>query len=117
MAMGHTVKLLPARSVRPSVGGNKNDVADARAIWTAVQQPGIRAVAVKSDPYLRTLLIHGARSVLTHSREPPVWIQTLLQRRPLNVAVVALANKMARKLWALLAHRRTYQPGCVRQPV
>lgn len=108
MAMGHTVKLLLARSVRPSVGGNKNDVADARAIWTAAQRPGVRAVAVKSDPCLRTLLIHGARSVLTHSQEPPVWIQILLQRRPLNVAVVALANKMARKLWALLAHRRTY---------
>lgn len=274
LAMGHRVKLLPAKSVRPFVGGNKNDMADARAIWTAVQQPGLKAVAVKSeaqqavlalyrmrqqlvkfrtaqmnglggllaeygevmpkgraalakaipdvlgrltdrlptvlidtlreqyarigqldeqiadierrlqtwhrqdkdcqriaaipgvglltataavatmgdakafrsgrefaawlglvprqvgtggrvkllgiskrgDTYLRTLLIHGARSVLTHSKEPPAWIQTLLRRRPLNVAVVALANKMARTLWALLAHQRTYQPGYASQP-
>jgi len=35
--------------VKPFVLRNKNDAADARAIWTAVQQPGIKAVAVKSE--------------------------------------------------------------------
>lgn len=272
-AMGHSVKLLPATKVRPFVGGNKNDMADARAIWTAVQQPGIKAVAIKTeaqqavlamhrmrqqlvkfrtaqmnalrgllaeygevmpqgraalakaihgvferlherlpmilidtlrdqyarisqldeqvaeierrlqawyrqddacrriaavpgiglltataavatigdahtfksgrelaawlglvprqvgtggrvkllgiskheDTYLRTLLIHGARSVLTNSKALPTWITNLCQRRPLNVAVVAMANKMARTLWALLAHQRTYQPGYLGQ--
>jgi hypothetical protein len=34
--------------VKTFVGGNKNDAADACAIWTAVQQPGIKAVAIKS---------------------------------------------------------------------
>lgn len=274
-AMGHQVKLMPAKSVRPFVGGNKNDVHDARAIWTAVQQPNIRAVAVKTeeqqailalhrmrsqlvkfrtaqinglrgllaeygevmpqgkaglkkgiaealqrladrlpamvmdtlreqwvrigeldtqigeierrlkewhkedqacqriadipgvglltatatvatmgdakafksgrefaawlglvprqtgtggrikllgiskrgDAYVRTLLIHGARSVLTGAKEPAPWIIELRQRRPLNVAVVALANKMARTIWAILAHERTYQKGFVSQPV
>lgn len=272
--MGHEVKLLPARAVRPFVGGNKSDAHDARAIWTAVQQPNVKAVAVKTeeqqailalhrmrqqlvkfrtaqinglrgllteygevmaqgkagirkgiaealqrlsdrlpamvidtlreqwqrigqldaqigeieqrlrhwqkedracqrvadipgvglltataavatmgdakafksgrefaawlglvprqtgtggrirllgiskrgDAYLRTLLIHGARSVLTHAKEQAPWITALRQRRPLNVAVVALAHKMARTIWALLAHERTYQKGFVSQP-
>jgi len=35
--------------VKPFAGGNKNDAADARAIWTAVQQSGIKGVAVKSE--------------------------------------------------------------------
>ena len=267
--LGHHVKLLPAKAVRPFAGGNKSDVHDARAIWTAVQQLNVKAVAVKTegqqailalhrmrqqlvkfrtaqinglrgllaeygevmpqgkagvkngiaealqrladrlpamvvdtlreqwdrigqldaqigqierrlkawqqqeracqrladipgvglltataavammgdpkafrsgrefaawlglvprqtgtggrlrllgiskrgDTYLRTLLIHGARSALTHAKEPDPWIAALHQRRPLNVAVVALANKMARTIWALLAHERTYQKG------
>lgn len=274
MAMGHTVRLLPAQQVRPFAVGNKNDAADARAIWMAVQQPGIRAVAVKTeaqqavlalhrmrqqlvkfrtaqmnglrgllaeygevmpkgraaltkaiplvlgrltdrlptvlietlreqyarigqmeshiadierrlhlwhrsdedcqriaaipgvglltataavatmgdprafhsgrefaawlglvpqqtgsgghvkllgiskrgDTYLRTLLIHGARSVLVHSQKPSPWMSAILQRRSINVAAVALANKIARTLWALIAHRRLYQPGYASHP-
>jgi transposase len=270
----HEVKLLSGRMVKPFVGGNKNDAADARAIWTAVQQPGIKAVAVKSeeqqavlalhrmreqlvkfrtaqtnglrgllteygevmpqgragikrdipgalgrlsdrlptivietlreqyarlgeldeqigrieqrlrrwqredsatqriaaipgvgllsataavatmgdarafksgrefaawlglvprqtgtggrvrllgiskrgDKYLRTLLIHGARSVLNHSKTLPEWLSELVKRRPKNVAVVAMANKTARTIWALMAHERTYQRGYVSRP-
>jgi transposase len=271
--MGHEVKLLPGKQVKPFVGGNKSDAHDARAIWTAMQQPGIKPVAIKSeeqqavlalhrmrsqlvkfrtaqinglrgllteygevmpqgkvgikkaiaealqrlsdrlpsvvidtlreqwervatldkqvtdierrlaqwlkqdpasaciyeipgvglltataavatmgdakafksgrefaawlglvprqsgtggrirllgiskrgDTYLRTLLIHGARSVLMHAKEPDPWVTELRQRRPLNVAVVALANKMARMIWALLANERAYQKGYVNQ--
>jgi transposase len=271
--LGHEVKLLSARMVKPFVGGNKNDAADARGIWTAMQQPGIKVVAVKSeeqqavlalhrmrqqlvkfrtaqinglrgllseygevmpqgragikkdiaaalqriaerlpavlidtlreqyarlgeldqqileierrlrqwhhqdvdsqriaeipgvglltataavammgdakafksgrefaawlglvprqsgtggrvrllgiskrgDTYLRTLLIHGARAILTHSKSPPEWLSELVKRRPRNVAVVAMANKMARTIWALTAHERTYQKGYVSQ--
>jgi transposase len=274
VAMGHQVRLLPGRAVKPFVTGNKNDRQDARAIWTAVQQPHIKAVAIKTeaqqailalhrirsqlvkfrtaqinglrgllteygevmpqgkagirkdiadalgrlsdrlpallidtlreqwarikkldeeiatieqriklwlkedeackrvaeipgvgpltataavavmgdakafksgrefaafvglvprqsgsggrvkllgiskrgDTYLRTLLIHGARSVLTHAKDPGPWVTQLRQRRPLNVAVVALANKMARTIWAMLAHGRTYQKEFVSQP-
>lgn len=273
-AMGHEVKLLPGKVVKPFVSGNKNDVHDARAIWTAVRQPGIKAVAVKTeeqqamlalhrmrsqlvkfrtaqinglrgllaeygevmpqgklgvkkgiaealqkladrlpamvietlreqwerivqmdeeiatierrlnawlkqepackriadipgvglltataavavmgdanafksgrefaafvglvprqtgsggrirlmgiskrgDTYLRTLLIHGARAVLLNARNPEPWVVALLHRRPFNVAVVAMANKMARTIWALLAHDRTYQRGFASQP-
>lgn len=63
----------------------------------------------RGDPYLRTLLIHGARSVIEHARVKPKWLTELLARRPLNVAVVALANKMARTAWAIVAHGRAYQ--------
>jgi transposase len=73
-------------------------------------RPG--AISKRGDPYVRTLLIHGARSVIAHRRRAKrlsPWLSGLLQRRPLNVAVVALANKMARTAWALAAHGRTYQ--------
>jgi transposase len=63
----------------------------------------------RGDPYLRTLLIHGARAVIEHAKDKPQWLQQLLVRRPPNVVVVALANKMARTAWALIAHGRTYQ--------
>lgn len=274
LKLGHEVKLLPARMVKPFVGGNKNDAADARAIWTAMQQPGIKTVAVKSetqqavlalhrmrqqlvkfrtaqinglrgllieygeampqgragvkrelphalgrleqrlpavlidtlreqfsriteldgqiaqieqrlrqwhardqasqriaaipgiglltataaiatmgeakvfksgrefaawvglvprqsgtggrvrllgiskrgDTYLRTLLIHSARAALLNSKSPPSWATNLAQRRPTNVAVVALANKLARTIWAVTAHEREYQPGYANQP-
>jgi transposase len=272
--LGHEVRLLSGRMVKPFVGGNKNDAADARGIWTAMQQPGIKAAAVKSeeqqavlalhrmrqqlvkfrtsqinclrgllteygevmpqgragikrdipgalgrlsdrlpamvidtlreqyarlreldeqvsqiegrlrqwqrqdpasqriaeipgigllsataaiatmgdakafksgrefaawlglvprqtgtggrvrllgiskrgDTYLRTLLIHGARSVLTHSKSPPEWLTQLASRRPKNVAVVAMANKLARTIWALTAYERAYRTGHVSQP-
>ena len=274
LALGHQVRLLPAKMVRPFVGGNKSDAHDARAIWTAVQQPGVKTVAVKSeeqqailalhrmrqqlvkfrtaqinglrgllaeygevmpqgragivrgiaaalervlerlpamvvetlreqwarvirldeeigemerrlalwhrnnaasrriaaipgvgvlsataavaamgdpgafksgrefaawlglvprhigtggrvrmlgiskrgDSYLRTLLIHGARSVLTNAKAPPDWALRLAERRPTNVVTVALANKMARTIWALLAHDRAYQRNFVSPP-
>lgn len=274
MGQGHTVKLLPANRVRPFVGGNKNDMADARAIWTAVQQPGVKAVGIKTeaqqavlamhrmrqqlvkfrtaqinalrgllteygevmpqgrhglveipqvlarlmdrlptvlietlreqfarigeldkqiieierrlrtwhkqdeacqriaeipgvglltataavaamgdpkafksgrefaawlglvprqtgtggrvkllgiskrgDTYLRTLFIHGARSLLAGSKEPSEWLTNLARRRHVNVAVVAQANKTARTLWALLAHEREYRADYVSKPV
>ncbi len=68
----------------------------------------------RGDSYLRTLLIHGARAVIhAIQRRPPAhgWIQSLLGRRHANVAAVALANKNARIVWALLTHGRSYMPG------
>ena len=73
-------------------------------------------ISKRGDTYLRTLLIHGARAVLTNSKAPPDWALRLAERRPVNVAVVALANKMARTTWALLAHDRAYQEGFVSRP-
>jgi transposase len=269
--MGHEVKLMPGKSVKAFVSGNKNDVADAHAIWLAVQQPSVRAVAVKTeeqqavlalhrmrqqlvkfrtmqsnglrgllaeygevmpvgraalnrnmkdvlarlverlpavlietlreqwdmltkldlqieqieqrllawmkqdkacktiaeipgvglltataavatmgnptafksgrefaawlglvpaqtgtggrvrllgiskrgDTYLRTLLIHGARAIMAHNKEPGKWLEDIGKRRPPNVVTVALANKMARTIWAVLAHDRSYNKGYV----
>jgi transposase len=73
-------------------------------------------ISKRGDTYLRTLLIHGARSVLTNSKSPPEWLTQLATRRPKNVAVVAMANKLARTIWALTAHERAYRTGYVSQP-
>lgn len=268
-AMGHEVKIMPGKTVKAFVSGNKNDVADARAIWLAVQQPGVRFVAIKTeaqqailalhrmrqqlvkfrtmqsnglrgllteygevmatgraalnhdipealarlaqrlpavlintlreqwamlskldeqisqieqrlmawmqedqackkiaqipgvglltataavatmgnpnafksgrefaawlglvpgqtgtggrirlmgiskrgDTYLRTLLIHCGRVALTRCKESTQWQQDISQRRPRNVVIVALANKIARTIWALLAHDRAFEKG------
>ena len=272
-ALGHEVRLLPAKMVRPFVRGNKDDAHDARAIWTAVQQPGVKTVAVKSeaqqgilalhrmrqqlvkfrtaqinglrgllaeygevmprgragmkremagvlervserlpamvietlreqwarvaqldaesdrierriatwhrenaasrrlaaipgvgvltataaittmgdpaafksgrefaawlglvprhtgtggrvqmlgiskcgDKYVRTLLVHGARSALARGKAPSAWQVRLTRKRPSNVVAVALANKMARIIWALLAHDRDYEANYGKQ--
>ena len=67
-------------------------------------------ISKRGDGYLRRLLIHGARAVITHAKARDPWVEALLARRPLNAVVVALANKMARTIWALLAHGRHYEP-------
>lgn len=69
-------------------------------------------ISKRGDVYLRTLLIHGARSVLFHrmrqAEHQDGWLMRLRARRNPNVAAVALANKNARVVWALLAHGRQY---------
>ncbi|MGF6548807.1 IS110 family transposase [Paraburkholderia youngii] len=69
----------------------------------------LHGISKRGDTYLRTLLIHGARSVLTHAKEPGEWVEQMKKRRPPNVVIVALANRMARTIWAVLAHDRPYQ--------
>lgn len=69
----------------------------------------LHGISKRGDKYLRTLLIHGARAVLTHAKEPGQWVENMKKRRPPNVLVVALANKMARTIWAVLAHDRPYR--------
>jgi transposase len=54
--------------------------------------------------YIRTLLIHGAPSVLFHAKELGLRLEQMRKRRPPNVITVALANKMARTIWAILVH-------------
>ena len=71
-------------------------------------------ITKRGDTYLRTLLIHGARSALQWAGDKPDkllrWAQKLAERRGVKLALVALANKMARVVWALLAHERDYVP-------
>ena len=65
--VGHDVRLR-AKIVRPFVSGNKNDTHDARAIWTAVQQPGVKTVAVKSEEQQAVLALHRMRQQLVKFR-------------------------------------------------
>jgi len=70
-------------------------------------------ISKRGDTYLRTLMIHGARAVIRFAEkkaEPESWMRKLMSRRNKNVAAVALANKNARIVWALLAHDRTFRP-------
>lgn len=71
----------------------------------------LSGISKRGDTYLRTLLIHGARSVLMRSKESHAWAEELKKRRPLNVVIVAMANKMARTIWAVLAHDLPYERG------
>ena len=169
--LGHEPWLLPAKAVRPFVRGNKNDTHDARAIWTAARQPGVKTVTVKSEEQqavlamhrmrqqlvkFRTAQINGLRGLLAEygevmsqgradmrrgiadalervsERLPAMVIDRLreqwarigqldleigeIEQRPANVVTVALANKTARTIWALLAHDRAYQADFVSRP-
>lgn len=72
------------------------------------------SISKKGDTYLRTLLIHGARSALLACKEKTdrrsLWVQQVQCRRNTNIATVALANKNARIIWAILSKGESYQP-------
>lgn len=72
-------------------------------------------ISKRGDPYLRCLLIHGARAVIRVVQQKALveqsWASRLVLRRNANIAAVALANKNARTAWALLAHGSTYDPA------
>lgn len=71
-------------------------------------------ISKRGDAYLRTLLIHGARAVLrvADKKDDPRsrWLQNLCSRRNKNIAAVALANKNARIVWALLTKETDFLP-------
>lgn len=71
-------------------------------------------ISKRGDGYLRTLLIHGARSVLVHARKTQPdhlrqWAHRLEKTRTHNKAAVAVANKMARILWAVWSRHQPYE--------
>lgn len=66
-------------------------------------------ISKAGDGYLRRMLVHGARAVLRWWRTSSPWVAQLLERRPVNVAVVALANKTARIAWAVMTRGETYR--------
>jgi transposase len=71
-------------------------------------------ISKRGDAYLRTLMIHGARSAIrtakTKDDRVSLWALRLAARSHPNVAAVALANKTARMAWAMLRHGTNYQP-------
>ena len=76
----------------------------------------LRAISKQGDVYLRMLVTHGARSVLWHAKaaKQPTslqrWAVQTEQRRGHNVAAVAVANKLARIVWAVWVQQRSFAP-------
>jgi len=84
------------------------------------------SISCRGDAYLRTLLIQGARSSLQRAKAVSVekatpeqlWIGQLAIRMPFGKVLVAIANKHARQLWAMLAHGVDYDPSAsLRHPM
>lgn len=118
---------LTASALIASIGDAKN-FKDGRqlAAWLGLVpkqhssggKQNLLGISKRGDTYLRTLLIHGARSVLHHTQtrqkadlvDACPWLARVAERRNPNIAAVALANKNARTVWALLARGRTYDP-------
>lgn len=112
---------LTATAMVASVGDAKNfDNGRQFAAWLGVVprqhssggKPSLLGMSKRGDAYLRTMLIHGARSVIyraTQRADAESWLVKLTTRRNKNIAAVALANKNARTIWALLAHDREFR--------
>lgn len=109
---------ITASALAATVGNAKNfDNGRHMAAWLGLVprqsssggKQTLLGMSKRGDAYLRTLLIHGARSVLyraSQKNDTESWLVKLTTRRNANVAAVALANKTARIVWALLAHDR-----------
>jgi transposase len=67
-SLGHDVRLMPAKYVKPFLKGHKNDYRDAEAIAEAVQRPTMRFVPFKSDEQLDLQALHRVRSRLIGQR-------------------------------------------------
>lgn len=112
---------ITASALVASIGNAKN-FANGRqlAAWLGLVpkqhstggKTNLQGISKRGDAYLRTLLIHGAHAVMLHAERKPDaqgWLHKLIGRRNKNVAAVALANKNARIVWALLAHEREFR--------
>lgn len=112
---------ITASALTATIGDAKNfDNGRQLAAWLGLVprqhssggKPTLLGISKRGDTYVRTLLIHGARSVVRVAERQAgtdTWLKRLLARRNKNVATVALANKNARIVWALLAHGRDYR--------
>ena len=78
-------------------------------------------ISKRGDPYLRKLLIHGARAVIcaAKDKDDPLsqWLMRLTSRRHMNVATVALANKTARMAWSMIRNELDYEPQRAASPI
>ncbi|GAM53911.1 transposase [bacterium endosymbiont of Mortierella elongata FMR23-6] len=112
---------ITASALAASIGDAKNFKSGRQvAAWLGLVpkqhssggKQNLLGISKRGDSYLRSLLIHGARSVIYYASKKPQlhpWINGVVNRRNNNVAAVALANKNARIVWALLAHDRQYE--------
>ena len=80
-------------------------------------KPRLMGISKRGNKYLRKLLVHGARAALPSlsASTTPLgrWRWNLLQRGHKNTVIVALANKLARIVWAVLRHGGTYDAGAL----
>src|ERR1700721_1089915 len=85
--------------------------------FTTGGKPKLLGISKRGNKYLRKQLIHGARAALPHiaERDTPLgrWAKELMRRAHRNVAVVALANKLARIAWAVLQRRKPFAATAV----
>ena len=76
-------------------------------------RPRLGSISRAGNERLRQLLVLGATAVIRHakpaSKTPNPWLLKLLERRPRKLVAVALANKMARTLWAMMANNTAYR--------
>jgi transposase len=81
-------------------------------------KPRLLGISKRGNKYLRKLLVHGARAALPSLLASPTpigrWLQSLMARAHKNRVVVALANKLARIVWAVLRHRGNYNAAAVK---
>jgi transposase len=77
----------------------------------------LSGITKRGDPYVRSLVIHGARTVVMRAKTKTdplsVWINRLVATRGFNKAVVALANKLVRIAWVIIARNETYKADVV----
>jgi len=70
-------------------------------------------ISKRGDPYLRRLFVHGGRAVFARVKRERhqfgVWLDRLEARSPRNIAIVAMANKIARMAWAILTSGQSYR--------
>lgn len=80
-------------------------------------KPRLLGISKRGNKYLRKLLVHGARAALPSlsASATPLgqWLRSLLQRAHKNTVIVALANKLARIVWAVLRHGGAYNVATV----
>lgn len=75
----------------------------------------LMGISKRGDRHLRTLLVHGARAVVrtaANKSDPfSAWVNAVRERRGMNRAIVAVANKNARVIWALLRRNEEFRPA------
>src|ERR671938_1804099 len=99
--LGHAVRLMPPRYVRPYVKTNKHDAADAEAICEAVQRPGMRFVPVKGEQQQALLVLHRVREQLLKQRTATI---NALRAHLAEFGVVAAQRRTGlRELLAVVA--------------
>ena len=103
-ALGHEVKLMPARYVKAYVKRNKNDAADAAAICEAVTRPTMRFVAVKSTEQQSVLMLHRTRELLVRQR---TMLVNAIRAHMAEFGIVApVGIPRVKELFAVIADRQ-----------